>query len=248
MKIVVLKETDDEPKTVECGKEISLELMQKEVGGYVEKAPAYFTGPVDLLRNHEKVEVWCDEEGLMKGRLPNILWTHNAEGLRILVGNVVVTGKNMTPLPDKLVPIVIECLKGRRFVIEHAREAFKEDKDFQEFIMTSGPKEGKKAPEIIKGPWHDSSVKGYTGEGTRAIVQYGDYYYLIDVRWTAGAGNEAYISYAYIKQSGEWYFNNRYTLPLENDGLKGLQEFIHTYDWEKQDKRRDLYETAHQKN
>lgn len=66
MKIVVLKENESVPRVVET-KEITLELLQKEVGGYIEAVPAYHGAPMDILRNQKRFIVWCDEERTSEG-------------------------------------------------------------------------------------------------------------------------------------------------------------------------------------
>lgn len=226
MKIVVLKENEAAPRVVEA-KEITLELLQKEVGGYIEEAPKPRAGGNDILAGNS-CSVWCDEDGILKRRMPNIFWDSISEGLQSLVGNIVVTGNSgpdITPLKDGAIPQVMKALKGRRFIIDSFRKAWKE-----EF--------GEK-PKIIKGPWKDNSIRGYNGEGTRALVKYKGNTYLVDVRWTADHGNEGFIEKVRVKKSGELWrcSSDNEVIPLSHDGEKGLYEFLERFDWEAWERR-----------
>lgn len=224
MKIVVLKENESVPRVVET-KEITLELLQKEVGGYIEAVPAYHGAPMDILRNQKRFIVWCDEEGLLKGKGPNIFWTANAEGLRFIVGDVVVTGKkgeDTVSVADEDIPKIIAALNDRRYVLENARKAWKEK------------------PTVVKGPWKESAHSEYTGEGTRALVKYKDKTWLIDVRWTADNGNEALIQRVYPRASGGFFYGSENEVfSLTKDGEEGMREFMETFDWDDWEGRQD---------
>lgn len=83
--------------------EVTLELLQKEVGGYIQTC-----APVELLERN--IEMLCDEEGLLKHRLPN-------ENLYpfFYVGNIVFVGvddENLVGLTDEQESFVREWLNG----------------------------------------------------------------------------------------------------------------------------------------
>lgn len=94
-----------------------------------EAAPKPRAGGNDILAGNS-CSVWCDEEGILKRRMPNIFWDSMSEGLQSLVGNIVVTGNggpDITPLKEGAIPQVMKALKGRRFIIDRFREAWKEE-------------------------------------------------------------------------------------------------------------------------
>lgn len=84
-------------------KEITLELLQKEVGGYIQTC-----APVELRVHH--IEMLCDEEGLLKGKRPN----KNLYPF-FFVGNVVfvgVDGEHLVGLTNEQESYIREWLVG----------------------------------------------------------------------------------------------------------------------------------------
>jgi hypothetical protein len=75
---------------------VSLEDVQKAVGGYIEAVPLFNT------YKDEECQAWCDEEGKLKGYEPNIyaqkVWAEASDAANYdqLVGNIVIlTGDAM---------------------------------------------------------------------------------------------------------------------------------------------------------
>jgi hypothetical protein len=75
---------------------VSLEDVQKAVGGYIEAVPLFNT------YKGEKAQAWCDEEGKLKGYTPNMFaqkaWADSTDAANYdqLVGNIVIlTGNAM---------------------------------------------------------------------------------------------------------------------------------------------------------
>lgn len=102
MKLLTVLPGRGEIYTVDV-KEVTLEELQKEVGGYIQTC-----APVEL--QVENIQMLCDEEGLLKHRVPN-------ENLYpfFFVGNIVfvgVDGEELVGLTNEQETFVREWLKG----------------------------------------------------------------------------------------------------------------------------------------
>lgn len=112
IKGIFLAENSKEPVVVEFEKEDTLKSLQYYVEGYIEHATATSYGNNDKrLRN---LDIWCNEEGLLQNKQPNIVLNPFEPDISLVVGNIIVTGHRgecTASVPDTKIEGVIEILK-----------------------------------------------------------------------------------------------------------------------------------------